>query len=75
MTGQYTGEQIGAAIAYCQQRQIYSAVSVRDAADMLKSLLPTPVPLLPVKLPERLMVSAVHRDIAAYSGLLGSAAL
>ncbi len=74
MTGQYTGEQIGAAILYCQQRQIYSAVSVRDAADMLKALLPNPVPLLPVKLPDRLLVPAVHRDIAAYSDLLGSAA-
>ena len=73
MTEQYTDEQIGAAIAYCQQRQIYSAVSVRDAADMLKVLLPRPVPLVPIKLPERLMVPSVHRDIATYSDLLGSA--
>ncbi len=68
---QYTSEQLIAAVAYCLERQLYSAVSVRDAADMLKALLPEPVPLLPVELPAHLLISVHHRDLTAYSQLLG----
>ena len=73
MTVQYTNEQIDAAILYCIERSHYSAVSVRDAAEMLKVLLPKPFSLLPVKLPDRLLISVQHRGITAYSALQGDA--